>query len=127
MLNQLMTSISYSLFRPTKRDVPPLKGELATSVVEKLRMDGGCQFHLRDFIGEDGAEEFVDAAFKIKLATLSSVEESDSGRPYTVLAPEEEIRECDPIIKFGLNETVLDIVENYLGAPCVFRGSAYAS
>jgi len=120
MLNQLRTSISYALFSPTKRNVPPLKGELAASVVDKLRMDGGCQLHLRDFIGEDGAKEFVEAASKIGNAL--SIDESNSGRSYIVFAPETEIRECEPIVKFGLSETVLDIVENYFGAPCVFRG-----
>lgn len=99
----------------------PILDSMGYKIVDELERNGICITSLEE-LGIPNTSEFFASAKDLsqELRAISLLPES-SGK-YEILATPEQIIEHKQVFKWGYNERVLKIIENYLGLPIAYDG-----
>jgi hypothetical protein len=91
-------------------------------IIEKLRQEGVCVTSLAD-LGMPSTTQMLRAAKSL----MKKIPRKASGNKneYFVRASNQQLMENPEIFKWGLQERLLNIVENYLGLPAAYHGSYF--
>jgi hypothetical protein len=88
------------------------------TIVEALRNSGGFVTSL-DALGIPGTAQMMAAAN----AVFSAIASRPAGKGgFIASAPQQEIERHPALIRWGLDERLLDVIENYIAAPVDYRG-----
>ncbi len=102
-----------------KSRLAPLDARDAT-VVERLDADGGHVTSLAD-LAIPGSDGLLPAADRL-MAEMATLPKNSGTKNYVTAAPADVIIKYPEIIRWGLDERLLSIAEQYHGMPVVYRG-----
>jgi hypothetical protein len=117
-IKERMVGIDYWRRRHMHRTVPVLPPGDDRAIVEGLRTFGGYMSSL-DALDLPGTSAMMKAADELS-ALIADRAPFKGG--FCVHASEEEVARKPAIIRWGLNERLLAIIENYIGLPVRYRG-----
>lgn len=133
LINRIYKSFIYRsnrLFRQSKQNVKkvlhrrhlPKLGSLEAQIVKALKKDGAYISSI-DELAEFGLPEVRENYEKLKSTlTPTESEELELSDGYISIVSKNTIMKNSEILKWGLNEQLLAIVENYIGLPPLFPG-----
>lgn len=132
LINRIYKSIRYRIprlllqanqlgQRALHRGRLPKLGLLETKIVEGLKKDGAYISSIEELNGL-GIPGSWENCKMLKSAFKSFESEINNNNGYTFHVPKTTIFENSEVLKWGLNEKLLAIVERYIGLPPLFAG-----
>lgn len=99
----------------------PILDDQESKIVEELKLNGICITSL-EALGIPNTEEFFQSAKNLaqELREISLLPESQG--QYEILTKPEQLIQHQEVFKWGYNERLLKIIENYLGLPVAYDG-----
>lgn len=99
----------------------PILNSIESKIVDELKRKGICVTSL-EALGIPNTSEFFASAKNLaqELRAISLLPEN--GGKYEILTTPEQIIKHKEVFKWGYNERLLNIVENYLGLPVAYDG-----
>ena len=99
----------------------PSLDSMESKIVDELERNGICITSL-EALGIPNTQDFFESATDLvqELRAISMLPES--GGKYEILTTPEQLLEHKEVFKWGYNERLLKIVENYIGIPIAYDG-----
>ena len=98
----------------------PLLHPFENNILHGLKLDGGVITSLAELYSEGITSNFdIDTARKIAANPQTS---GESNKEYLISASLEQLTSAPHLIKWGLEERLLAIAQNYFGMPVAYRG-----
>jgi hypothetical protein len=98
----------------------PNLSPLDRAVVDELNRFGGASSHLDEL--KMGGSDVLLASSEHLMEEMTRLPSRTDAKKYVVSAPADLIGRYPEILRWGLNERLLSIAENYIGESVVYRG-----